>query len=166
MGCESQPLFRAMSRFMPLSRQEKLVERNLQLVCMHNDALKRKPSRARATRLQNLRSEIQKNEKKLAHPRSMPTGRIAETLANECMVGKAFAWFFLHQLATLAAAELKKTGLFIVPGLARLKVKTLPQRVAGKAQLFGKEVMRKGYPSRRVMKAFPVPALKRILRCK
>ena len=38
----------------------------------------------------------------------MPTGRIAETLANECMVGKAFAWFFLHQLATLAAAELKK----------------------------------------------------------
>ena len=95
----------------------------------------------------------------------MPPGRIAETLANECMVGKAFAWFFLHQLANLAAAELKKTGLFIVPGLARLKVKTLPQRVAGKAQL-GKEVMRKGYPSRGVLKAFPVPALKRNLRCK
>ena len=163
MGCESQPLFRAMSRFMPLSRQEKLVERKLQLHCMHDDALKRKPSRARATQLQYLCSEIQKCEKKLAHPRSMPKGRIAETLANECDVGKPFVWFFLEQLAILATAEVKKTGVFVVPGLARLKVKTLPQRVAGKAQLFGKEVMRKGHPSRRVMKAFPVPALKRSL---
>ena len=125
-------MFRAMSRFMPLSRQEKLVERNLQLVCMLNDALKRKPSRARATRLQHLRSEIQKNEKKLAHPRSMPTGHIAETLANECMVGKPCVWFFLEQLAILASAEVKKTGLFIVPGLARLKSRLCPNESQGR----------------------------------
>ena len=90
----------------------------------------------------------------------MPTGRIAETLANECMVGKAFAWFFLHQLATLATAELKKNGKFNVPGVVLLKTRMVAAEKAGKKEMFGKTVILKAKPRRKIVKAFPAAALK------
>ena len=125
------------------------------------ETLERKPSRARERGANVFKGKIDKVEKQLKIAKPLPKGELAVELAEDCGITKAMALDFLDLLAVLGTAEV--IGLFVVPGLARLKVKTLPQRVAGKKGLFGKEVMMKGYPSRRVMKAFPVAVLKRSL---
>merc|ERR1712051_329742 len=66
-------------------------------------------------------------------------------------------------LASLAAVGTKevKSGKFIVPGLAMLKLKTRPATKAGKKMMFGQEVVVKAKPATKVIKAFPVAALKK-----
>ena len=151
---------------MPSHRHERLVERLINLNALLAETLERKPSRARERDANAFKGKIEKVKKQLKIAKPLPKGELAVELAEACGVTKAMSSDFLDALAVLGTAEVKKTGLFIVPGLARLKVKTLPQRVAWKKGLFGKEVMMKAYPSRRVMKAFPVAALKRSLGCK
>merc|ERR1712154_333031 len=66
-------------------------------------------------------------------------------------------------LASLAAVGSKeiKSGKFVIPGLAMLKVKTKPATKAGKKLMFGKEVVVKARPAKKVVKAFPVAAIKK-----
>ena len=151
---------------MPSHRQYRRLQRSITLNALLMDTLERKPSRARDRDANHLRARLEKVEKLLKHPKPLPKGELAADLAEDCGVAKADALAFLDSFAALGTKEVKKTGLFIIPGLARLKIKALPQRTAGKAQLFGKAVMKKGYPSRQILKAFPVPALKRSLGCK
>merc|ERR1712039_9836 len=47
-----------------------------------------------------------------------------------------------------------------LPGLCRLKTRTKPATKAGKREVFGKVVMVKAKPARKVVKAFPAKALK------
>ena len=148
---------------MPSHRHERLVERLINLNALLAETLEREPSRALPALVSVFKGRIEKVKKQLKIAKPLPKGELAVELAEDCGITKAMALDFLDSLAVLGTAEVKKTGLFVVPGLARLKVKTLPQRVAGKKGLFGKEVMMKAYPSRRVMKAFPVAALKRSL---
>ena len=148
---------------MPSHRHERLVERLINLNALLAETLERKPSRALPALVSVFKGRIEKVKKQLKIAKPLPKGELAVELAEDCGITKAMALDFLDSLAVLGTAEMKKTGLFVVPGLARLNVKTLPQRVAGKKGLFGKEVMMKAYPSRRVMKAFPVAALKRSL---
>ena len=75
-------------------------------------------------------------------------------------VKKSVASKLLDTLASVATAEVKKTGVFTVPGLARLKIRTKPATKAGKREVFGKVVMVKAKPARKIVKAFPVAALK------
>merc|ERR1712157_159268 len=92
--------------------------------------------------------------------KAMSKGGIAEALAAACEVKKAVASKFLDELARVATQEVKKTGVFTVPGLARLKIRTKPATKAGKREVFGKVVMVKAKPARKIVKAFPVAALK------
>ena len=48
--------------------------------------------------------------------RAMSKGGIAEALANGCEVKKSVASKLLDTLASVATAEVKKTGVFTVPG--------------------------------------------------
>merc|ERR1712161_160991 len=68
----------------------------------------------------------------------------------------------LNFLAEVATKEVKKTGVFAVPGLCRLKTRTKPATKAGKREIFGKMVMVKAKPARKIVKAYPVAALKKI----
>merc|ERR1711920_1036376 len=60
-----------------------------------------------------------------------------------------------------ATKEVQKTGIFAVPGLARFKVRTKPATKAGKREVFGKLIMVKAKPAKKIVKAFPVAALKK-----
>merc|ERR1712187_686521 len=95
-----------------------------------------------------------------AAARAMSKGGIAEALSTACEVKKTVVSKWLGELARVATQEVKKTGVFTVPGLARLKIRTKPATKAGKREVFGKVVMVKAKPARKIVKAFPVAALK------
>ena len=62
-------------------------------------------------------------------------------------------------LAEVATQGVKKTGVFAMPGLFKLKIRNKPAK-AGKREVFGKVVMVKAKPARKIVKAYPVAALK------
>ena len=66
----------------------------------------------------------------------------------------------LLSLATPATAEVKKAGIFTIPGLCRIKTRVKPATKAGVRMAFGQEMKVKAKPARTVVKAFPVAALK------
>jgi nucleoid DNA-binding protein len=90
----------------------------------------------------------------------MTKGAIAEALATECELKKTVCAKILNSLAGVAAKEVKATGVFTIPGVCRLKIRTKPATKAGKREIFGKVVMVKAKPAKKIVKAFPVAALK------
>merc|ERR1711933_713844 len=91
----------------------------------------------------------------------MTKGAIAEALATSCELKKSVCSKFIDSLAEIATKEVGKTGLFSLPGLCRLKTRTKPATKAGKREVFGKVVMVKAKPARKIVKAFPAAALKK-----
>merc|ERR1719411_286964 len=69
----------------------------------------------------------------------------------------------LGKLAEVGGTEVKKSGVFTIPGLARIKTKQKPATKAGKKMMFGQEVVIKAKPAKTVVKAFPAAALKRAI---
>ena len=63
-------------------------------------------------------------------------------------------------LAAIATKEVKKSGVFTLPGLCRIKTRVKPATKAGMRNIFGKDVKVAAKPARTVVKAFPVAALK------
>merc|ERR1719267_362410 len=59
-------------------------------------------------------------------------------------------------LAAIATKEVKKTGVFTIPGLCRIKTRTKPATKAGVRMAFGQEIKVKAKPARTIVKAFPV----------
>ena len=53
-----------------------------------------------------------------------------------------------------------KCGVFVISGLARLKFRNKPDTEAGKREVFGKIVMVKAKPARKIVKPYPVAASK------
>ena len=51
-------------------------------------------------------------------------------------------------------------GIFTVPGLCRTKTSMKPATKAGKREIFGKMTIVKAKPAKKIVKAFPVAALK------
>merc|ERR1712190_622574 len=92
--------------------------------------------------------------------KSMTKGTIADSLATSCELKKSVCAKMINSLAELAAAEVTKAGVFTLPGLCRLKTRTKPATKAGKREVFGKVVMVKARPARKIVKAYPVKALK------
>merc|ERR1712061_6016 len=92
--------------------------------------------------------------------KAMGKGAIAEALANECELKKSVCMKVIGSLAEIASTEVSKTGIFTVPGLCRIKTRTKPATKAGKREIFGKVVVVKARPARKVVKAYPVKALK------
>ena len=78
-------------------------------------------------------------------------------------VKKSVASKLLEALAAVGTQEVKKTGIFTVPGLARMKIRNKPATKAGKREVFGKIVMVKAKPARKIVKAFPVANLNAII---
>merc|ERR1712046_86340 len=66
----------------------------------------------------------------------------------------------MASLAAIATTEVKKAGIFTIPGLCRIKTRVKPATKAGVRMAFGKEMKVKAKPARTVVKAFPVAALK------
>lgn len=91
---------------------------------------------------------------------AMTKGGLADALASACELKKSQATKVLGALAEIAAVELKKSSVFTVPGLCRVKTRTKAATKAGKRVMFGKEVVIKAKPAKTVVKAFPVAALK------
>merc|ERR1712226_1227025 len=91
---------------------------------------------------------------------AMSKGALSDAVATENELKKTVCSKILASLASLASKEVKKTGVFTIPGLCRLKVRTKPATKAGKREVFGKVVMVKAKPAKKIVKAFPVAALK------
>merc|ERR1712119_216192 len=82
-------------------------------------------------------------------------------LAEKVGVKSAVANKILAEVVTIATAEVKKNGIFTLPGLCRIKTRVKPATKAGKREMFGKTVLVKARPARTIVKAFAVSALKK-----
>jgi len=90
----------------------------------------------------------------------MTKGALVRTLAEQHEMKTKVCAGLLESLATLATTEVKKTGIFTIPGLCRIKTRVKPATKAGVRMAFGQEMKVKAKPARTVVKAFPVAALK------
>merc|ERR1711975_61769 len=87
-------------------------------------------------------------------------GAMMKNIADEHgLKSKEVAQVF-DSLAAIATKEVKKTGVFTIPGLCRIKTRTKPATKAGTRMAFGQEIKVKAKPTRTVVKAFPAAALK------
>merc|ERR1712151_1331886 len=93
--------------------------------------------------------------------KAMGKGAIAEALANECELKKSVCAKLIGSLAEIATTEVSKTGIFSIPGLFKLKTRMKPATKAGKKEIFGKMMMVKAKPAKKIVKAFPLSALKK-----
>merc|ERR1712176_185975 len=94
---------------------------------------------------------------------AMSKGALADALATATEVKKSQCSKLLETLAAVATAEVKKAGVFTVPGLCRIKTRVKPATKAGKREIFGKMQIVKAKPARTIVKAFPVAALKKTI---
>merc|ERR1712059_171665 len=90
----------------------------------------------------------------------MTKGALVKTLAEQHEMKAKVGSGLLESLATLATTEVKKTGIFTIPGLCRIKTRMKPATKAGVRMMFGQEMKVKARPAKTVVKAFPVAALK------
>merc|ERR1712224_45928 len=97
---------------------------------------------------------------KAAGKKAMTKGALVKALAEQHEMKTKVCSGLMASLATLATAEVKKTGIFTIPGLCRIKTRVKPATKAGVRIAFGKEMKVKAKPARTVVKAFPVAALK------
>merc|ERR1712018_462553 len=96
-----------------------------------------------------------------AKAKAMTKGGLADAVANACELKRKQVVGVLDSLAEIATKEVKKTGVFSVPGLCRIKTRTKPATKAGVKVIFGKETKVKAKPAKTVVKAFAVAALKK-----
>merc|ERR1712039_972759 len=90
-----------------------------------------------------------------ATARAMTKSNIAKALAGSLELKQRACSTLLKSLADVATKEVKKTGVFAIPGLCRLKTRTKPATKAGKREIFGKVVMVKAKPAKKIVKAYP-----------
>merc|ERR1739841_319054 len=101
-----------------------------------------------------------KTTKAMKAGKAMTKGAIVKMLAEQHEMKTKVCSDVLESLATLATAEVKKAGIFTIPGLCRIKTRVKPATKAGVRMAFGQEMKVKAKPARTVVKAFPVAALK------
>ena len=91
----------------------------------------------------------------------MSKGALINALAEKHELKTNVCSGLLQSLATLATAEVKKNGIFTIPGLYRIKTRLKPATKAGIRMAFGVETKCKAKPARTIVKAFAVSALKK-----
>merc|ERR1712047_124677 len=92
--------------------------------------------------------------------KSMSKSAIADALAEKTELKRRDCIGMLQNIASIAEREVKKTGKFIIPGVAMLKTRCKPATKAGKREIFGKMQVVKAKPARTIVKAFPAASLK------
>merc|ERR1719262_312745 len=98
---------------------------------------------------------------KAAATKPMTKGAMVKMLAEEHGLKQKACSDYLNSFVEIACKEVKKTGVFTVPGLCKIKTRTKPATKAGMRNIFGKEVKVAAKPANKVVKAFPVAALKK-----
>ena len=71
----------------------------------------------------------------------MTKGALVRTLAEQHEMKTKVCSGLLESLATLATTEVKKTGIFTIPGLCRIKTRVKPATKAGVRMMFGRSAL-------------------------
>merc|ERR1712087_973133 len=90
----------------------------------------------------------------------MTKGALANALATEHGLKQKACSDVLKTIVDFATKEVKKTGIFTMHGLCRIKTRVKPATKAGVRNVFGKEVKVSAKPAKTIVKAYPVAALK------
>merc|ERR1719378_639998 len=93
--------------------------------------------------------------------KAMTKGALTKAIADEHGLKAKVCSEVLESFVAIATSEVKKTGIFTIPGLCRIKTRVKPATKAGVRTMFGKEVKVAAKPAKTVVKAFPVAALKK-----
>merc|ERR1712217_391301 len=93
--------------------------------------------------------------------KAMSKGTLLKTIATEQGIKSSTCSQVFNSFVSIATKEVKKTGVFAIPGLCRIKTRTKPATKAGVRVIFGKETKVKAKPAKTVVKAYPVAALKK-----
>merc|ERR1711976_1042474 len=93
--------------------------------------------------------------------KAMSKGALLKTIATEHGLKSKACSNVLNSLVAVATKEVKKVGVFTIPGVCRIKTRTKPATKACVRMMFGKETKVKARPAKTVVKAFPVAALKK-----
>merc|ERR1712206_61574 len=96
----------------------------------------------------------------VGHPRTFKPVPQSAMAPKAAMKGSAMTKGALTE-AIATACEIKKSGVFTIPGLCRIKTRRKPATKAGKREIFGKVGVVKAKPAKTVVKAFAVAALKK-----
>ena len=92
----------------------------------------------------------------------MTKSQLIESIATASELAKRDVKTVLETLATVGYKELKKTGVFLVPGFAKFVVIKKPATKARKGvnPFNGEPMMFKAKPARKIVRARPVKAAK------
>merc|ERR1712166_1295275 len=93
--------------------------------------------------------------------KAMTKGALTKALATEHSLKQKACSEVINSLVALATSEVKKAGVFTIPGVCRIKTRLKPATKAGVRMMFGKETKVKAKPAKTIVKAFPVAALKK-----
>merc|ERR1712014_333492 len=96
-----------------------------------------------------------------AGAKAMSKGALLKTIATEQGLKSKTCSQLFNTFVSIASKEVKKTGVFAIPGLCRIKTKTKPATKAGVKVIFGKEMKVKAKPAKTVVKVYPAAALKK-----
>jgi nucleoid DNA-binding protein len=92
----------------------------------------------------------------------MTKSQLIEKISGETEVSKKEVKGVLESLTSVGYKELKKNGVFVVPGFAKFVVVKKPATKARKGTnpFTGEEMMFKAKPARKIVRARPVKAAK------
>merc|ERR1711988_1180648 len=93
--------------------------------------------------------------------KAMTKGAMMKDIATEHGLKSKEVSQVFDSLAAIATKEVKKNGVFTLPGLCRIKTRVKPATNAGVRMMFGQEAKVKAKPARTVVKAFAVASLKK-----
>merc|ERR1719213_1367411 len=93
--------------------------------------------------------------------KQLTKGQMTKMLSEQHGLKQKACSEFLNSFVEIACQEVKKTGVFTVPGLCKIKTRTKPATKAGLKNIFGKEVRVAAKPAKKIVKAYPVAALKK-----
>merc|ERR1711970_811496 len=96
-----------------------------------------------------------------AGAKAMTKGALLKAIATDHGLKTKACSNILNSLVTVATSEVKKSGVFTIPGVCRIKTRTKPATKACVKVMFGKETKVKAKPAKTVVKAFAVAALKK-----
>merc|ERR1712174_99918 len=91
-----------------------------------------------------------------AAKKAMGKAAISAAIAEELEMKPKEVSTVIDSLVAVGTAEVKKTGIFTIPGLCRIKTRMKPATKACVKNIFGKEQKVKAKPAKTVVKAYPV----------
>merc|ERR1712085_16098 len=86
-----------------------------------------------------------------AGAKAMSKSALAKALAAEHGLKQKACSEVINSVVAIATQEVKKTGVFTVPGLCRLKTLSKPATKAGVRMMFGKETKVKAKPAKTIV---------------